>query len=50
MVGQAQIVDRLRELARNLWWTWQPNVINLFRDLDGAARSASIQTLLRRGE
>ena len=34
MVGQAQIVDRLRELARNLWWTWQPNVINLFRDLD----------------
>ena len=36
MVGQAQIVDRLRELARNLWWTWQPNVINLFRDLDPA--------------
>jgi glycogen phosphorylase len=34
MVGQAQLVDRLRELARNLWWTWQPNVINLFRDLD----------------
>src|SRR3982750_87945 len=34
MVGQAQVVDRLRELARNLWWTWQPNVINLFRDLD----------------
>jgi starch phosphorylase len=34
MVGQAHLVDRLRELARNLWWTWQPNVINLFRDLD----------------
>src|SRR4051794_12650937 len=34
MVGQAKIVDRLRELARNLWWTWQPSVINLFRDLD----------------
>ena len=34
MAGPAQIVDRLRELARNLWWTWQPNVINLFRDLD----------------
>jgi starch phosphorylase len=34
MVGQAQLVDRLRELARNLWWTWQPNVVNLFRDLD----------------
>ncbi len=34
MVGQAHLVERLRELARNLWWTWQPNVINLFRDLD----------------
>ena len=34
MVGQAKIVDKLRELARNLWWTWQPNVVSLFRDLD----------------
>jgi starch phosphorylase len=34
MVGQAQLIERLRELARNLWWTWHPNVINLFRDLD----------------
>jgi starch phosphorylase len=34
MVGQAHLVERLRELARNLWWTWQPSVINLFRDLD----------------
>lgn len=33
-MGQAQVVDRLRDLARNLWWTWQPNVVNLFRDLD----------------
>jgi starch phosphorylase len=28
--------DKLRELARNLWWTWQPNVIALFRELDPA--------------
>ncbi|MEO6809153.1 MAG: alpha-glucan family phosphorylase [Isosphaeraceae bacterium] len=34
MAGQARIIDRLRELARNLWWTWQPDVINIFRDLD----------------
>lgn len=34
MVGQAHLVERLRELARNLYWTWQPSVINLFRDLD----------------
>ncbi len=36
LVGQTQLVDKLRELARNLWWTWQPNVITLFRELDPA--------------
>ena len=36
MVGQSQLVDKLRELARNLWWVWQPNVIALFRELDPA--------------
>ncbi len=34
MQSQASTVDRLRELARNMWWTWQPNVIQIFRDLD----------------
>src|SRR5262245_53171006 len=34
MVGQNQLVDKLRELARNLWWAWHPNVIALFRELD----------------
>ena len=28
------ILDRLRELGRNLYWTWHPEVIDLFRDLD----------------
>src|SRR4029078_8349542 len=36
MVGRTQLMDRLRELARNLWWSWQPNVIALFRELDPA--------------
>jgi glycogen phosphorylase len=36
MVGQAKVEDKLRELARNLWWTWQPNVVSLFRELDPA--------------
>jgi glycogen phosphorylase len=36
MVGQAKVVDKLRELARNLWWTWQPNVVSLFREIDPA--------------
>ena len=35
-MGQTQLIDKLRELARNLWWTWQPNVIALFRELDPA--------------
>ena len=26
--------DRLRSLAQNLWWTWHPEVISLFTDLD----------------
>ena len=34
LVGQTQLIDKLRELGRNLWWTWQPNVIALFRELD----------------
>ncbi|QDV34836.1 alpha-glucan family phosphorylase [Tautonia plasticadhaerens] len=34
MVSQDTIINKLRELARNLWWTWQPHVIELFRELD----------------
>jgi starch phosphorylase len=30
----ASLVARLHGLARNLWWTWQPDVIAIFRDLD----------------
>lgn len=26
--------EKCMTLARNLWWSWQPDVINLFRDLD----------------
>jgi len=31
------LITRLNELARNLWWTWQPDVVAIFRDLDPAA-------------
>jgi len=27
-------LKRLRELACNLWWCWNPNAIELFRRLD----------------
>ncbi|HOM28939.1 MAG TPA: alpha-glucan family phosphorylase [Deltaproteobacteria bacterium] len=26
--------DRLKALAQNLWWTWHPEVISLFTDID----------------
>ncbi len=28
------LYDKCIALASNLWWTWHPEVINLFRDLD----------------
>jgi len=28
------LFEKCNALARNLWWSWQPEVINLFRDLD----------------
>jgi starch phosphorylase len=28
------LFDKCMALARNLWWSWQPEVINLFRELD----------------
>ncbi len=30
----AELFEKCNALARNVWWTWQPEVINLFRDLD----------------
>ena len=42
---------RLHDLAFNLWWTWHPEVIELFRDLDPAlwrATNHNPLTVLRR--
>jgi starch phosphorylase len=33
-VTAISLYDRCVALARNLWWSWHPEVINLFRDLD----------------
>ncbi|UCG33737.1 MAG: alpha-glucan family phosphorylase, partial [Phycisphaerales bacterium] len=27
-------IDKLNELARNLWWTWHPEAVAIFRDLN----------------
>jgi starch phosphorylase len=28
------LYDKCMAMARNLWWSWHPEVVNLFRDLD----------------
>jgi len=33
-LGPDALYEKCMFLARNLWWTWHPEVINLFRDLD----------------
>ena len=33
-VSSATPYDKCLALANNLWWSWQPEVVNLFRDLD----------------
>ena len=33
-ISPQALYDKCVALARNLWWTWHPEVINLFRDID----------------
>src|SRR6478735_7839103 len=33
-LSAAAIFDKCWALAKNLWWTWHPEVISIFRDLD----------------
>jgi len=33
-LGAQSLYDKCVALASNLWWSWHPEVINLFRDLD----------------
>src|SRR6187402_2469377 len=34
MARQKTLHDKLRELGNNLWWSWQPEVFQIFRDID----------------
>ena len=34
MSGTSIVRERLQQLALNLWWTWEPEVIELFRAID----------------
>ena len=29
-----QLYEKLHEISYNLWWSWQPDVVDIFRDLD----------------
>ncbi len=33
-VSPQALYDKLFSLSRNLWWSWHPEVVSLFRDLD----------------
>ena len=33
-IQNKSIHHKLIELTGNLWWSWQPEVISLFRDID----------------
>jgi len=33
-ISAQALYDKCSLLARNLWWSWHPDVVNLFRDLD----------------
>src|SRR5210317_2610425 len=33
-ISDEALYNKCLALAHNLWWTWHPEVINLFRDLD----------------
>ena len=28
------LYQKCQELANNLWWSWHPEAVNLFRDID----------------
>ena len=34
MAKQKTVHDKLRELGKNLWWSWQPEVTQIFREID----------------
>ncbi|HLJ11214.1 MAG TPA: DUF3417 domain-containing protein, partial [Planctomycetaceae bacterium] len=34
MARQKTLYEKLRELGNNLWWSWQPEVTQIFRDVD----------------
>ncbi len=40
MGDQKMLQEKLSELSSNLWWSWQPEVTNIFREIDPVRWSA----------
>jgi starch phosphorylase len=34
MAGSSNLSEKLRQLSLNLWWTWHPEIVAIFRDID----------------
>src|SRR5688572_19629462 len=47
MSPEERFERQLRELALNLWWSWNPPTIKLFRDLDPEVFRASKHNALK---
>jgi starch phosphorylase len=39
--GQLSIHEKLSRIANNLWWSWHPEVVEIFRLIDAETFSAS---------
>jgi len=39
--GQLSIHDKLSRISNNLWWSWHPEVVDIFRRIDAETFSAS---------
>ncbi len=44
-LGAERLYEKCMALARNLWWSWHPEVTNLFRDIDPSVGDSS--TIIR---
>ena len=41
MSSEDKLRQQLLDMAMNLWWSWNPATIKLFRDLDPGANGVS---------
>ena len=42
MAVELSLFEKLTQLSQNLWWSWQPEVVSIFRDIDPATWTESM--------